>query len=130
MARTVLIVEDEPDLAGLLSDVLQSVGYDVVLTTGSRAAARSVEITPAAIVLDYLMPGMNGAEVVDQIRAAMPAGAPPIILVTGLSNAKELASTVRAEAYLRKPFDVDSFLRLVDQLAKENRKCPDTGPTC
>lgn len=117
MSRTVLIVEDEADLAGLLSDVLRSVGYDVVLATGTRAADRSVEISPSAIVMDYLMPGLTGAEVVERIRGAMQVRTPPVVLVTGLSNAKELAGEMGADAYLRKPFDVGALVDVVDRLA-------------
>lgn len=122
MPRTVLIVEDEAYLAGLLSDVLQAAGYEVVLTTGSRAADRASETLPSAIVMDYLMPGLNGGQVVEQIRGAMPRGTPPVILVTGLSNARELAHQVGADAYLRKPFDVDSLVKLVDRLSDGSDK--------
>jgi DNA-binding response OmpR family regulator len=117
MQRTVLIVEDEADLAGLLSDVLRAAGYDVVLTTAGRAAARAVELSPSAIVLDYLMPGLNGTQVIQQIRSSMSPNAPPVILVTGLSNARELAEEAGADAYLRKPFDVDRFVQVVGKLA-------------
>ncbi|MBV9282426.1 MAG: response regulator transcription factor [Chloroflexi bacterium] len=118
MPETVLIVEDEAYLAGLLSDVLQAAGYDVILTTASRAAERAVETVPSAIVMDYLMPGLNGQQVVERIRGVLPDNSPPVILVTGLSNARELARTVGADAYLRKPFDVDALVNLVDQFAK------------
>lgn len=117
MSGTVLIVEDETYLAGLLSDVLQAAGYQVVLTTPGQAAQRSVEIAPSAIVMDYLMPGLNGDQVVRQIRDAMKDDSPPVILVTGLSNARELAAKAGVDAYLRKPFDVDTFVRLVDRLS-------------
>jgi DNA-binding response OmpR family regulator len=120
--ETVLIVEDEAYLAGLLSDVLQAAGYDVVLTTASRAAERAVDTLPSAIVMDYLMPGLNGQQVVERIRGVMPDNSPPVILVTGLSNARELSRTVGADAYLRKPFDVDALVNLVDQFAK--RRAP------
>jgi DNA-binding response OmpR family regulator len=113
----VLIVEDEAALAALLSDVLRVAGYEVVLTTASRAAAMAVDVKPAAVVMDYLMPGLNGSQVVEQIRAAIPISTPPVILVTGLSNAKELAEEAGVAAYLRKPFDVDAFVRIVDRLA-------------
>ena len=119
MSGTILIVEDEAHLAGLLSDVLQAAGYDVVLTTASRAADRVLESPPSAIVMDYLMPGLNGAQVVDRIRQVVPKSPPPVILVTGLSNARELAAKVGADAYLRKPFDVDKFVNLVNSLAKQ-----------
>lgn len=117
MAQTVLIVEDEAALAGLLSDVLKSAGYQVVVTTAGQAERRSVQVDPAAIVIDYLMPGMNGAEVVRKIRDAMPGSAPPVILVTGLANARDLAAEAGADAYLRKPFDVDALVQLVKSLA-------------
>jgi DNA-binding response OmpR family regulator len=117
VSGTVLIVEDEAHLAGLLSDVLQAAGYDVVLTTASRAADRVLESPPSAIVMDYLMPGLNGAQVVDRIRQVVPNSPPPVILVTGLSNARELAAKVGADAYLRKPFDVDELVNLVNNLA-------------
>jgi DNA-binding response OmpR family regulator len=117
VSGTVLIVEDEPNVAGLLSDILRAAGYDVVLTTATRAANRAVEVAPQAVVIDYLMPGLNGGQVVDQIRSAMAPNPPPVILVTGLSNAKELAEKAGADAYLRKPFDVDAFVRLVRNLA-------------
>jgi len=116
MPGTVLIVEDEPALAGLLSDVLQASGYEVILTTAGRAATRAAESEPVAIVIDYVMPGLNGAQVVRQIRAEI-SSRPPVILVTGLSNARELAVEAGADAYLRKPFDVEAFVGLVDRLA-------------
>jgi DNA-binding response OmpR family regulator len=119
VSGTVLIVEDEPHLAGLLSDVLQAAGYNVVLTTAGRAADRVLASPPAAIVMDYLMPGLNGAQVVDRIRQVVPESPPPVILVTGLSNARELAAMVGADAYLRKPFDVDKLVILVNRLARQ-----------
>ena len=121
MPGTILIVEDEAHLASLLSDVLQAAGYDVVLATPGRAAERVVETTPSAIVMDYLMPGLNGAQVVEQIREIMPDRPPPVILVTGLSNARELAGKVGADAYLRKPFDVDKLVSLVNQFVAESK---------
>ncbi len=116
MAATVMIVEDESHLAGLLSDVLKAAGYEVVLTTGSRAAERAFEMLPVAIVMDYSLPGMNGAQVVEQIRGSL-AAPPPALLVTGLSNVRELAEEAGFEAFLRKPFDVDAFVHLIDDLA-------------
>jgi len=109
--------EAEAALAGLLSDVLKSAGYQVVVTTAGQAERRSLEISPSAIVMDYLMPGLNGTEVVHKIRAAMPGATPPVILVTGLANARDLAAEAGADAYLRKPFDVDALVQLVDSLA-------------
>ena len=116
-------------LAGLLSDVLQASGYDVVLSTPGRAADRVAEISPQAIVMDYLMPGLNGGEVVEQVRSRMGQQAPPIILVTGLSNARELAEMVQADGYLRKPFDVDALVELIDRLVNHPQSSRNFGTT-
>lgn len=119
MTATVLIVEDEADLGALLSDVLQTAGFTVVLTTSGRAEDRVRNFEPAAIVTDFMMPGMNGAEVVQNIRRVLMGAAPPVVLVTGMDNAEELATTVGATAYLRKPFDMDDFVRIVQRVVEQ-----------
>ncbi len=119
MAATVLIVEDEAGLGALLTDVLQTAGFNVVLTTSGRAEERVRDFEPAAIVTDFMMPGMNGAEVVDNIRRVLKDTAPPVVLVTGMDNAEELAATVGATAYLRKPFDMDDFVHIVQRAVNQ-----------
>jgi DNA-binding response OmpR family regulator len=118
MGRTVLIVEDEANLAELLTDILHSSGYEVVLTTAGKAAERTEEVDPAAIVLDFMMPGKNGGQVVTEIRK-QAGHTPPIMLVSGLSNIEDLAREARVDAFLRKPFDLDTFIGTVDRLATE-----------
>jgi CheY-like chemotaxis protein len=122
MPVTVLIVEDEADLGALLTDVLRSAGFDVVLTTSGRAEERARDSAPAAIVTDYMMPGMNGAEVIDKIRRAMSHAAPPVVLVTGMDNARELATKVGAAAFLRKPFDMDAFVEVVQRVVDDGQR--------
>ncbi len=127
MPGTVLVVEDETYLAGLLSDVLQASGYNVVLTTAGRAADRVEEVSPQAIVMDYLMPGLNGAEVVAQVRSRLGDQVPPVVLVTGLTNARELAEKIGADAYLRKPFDVDALVQVIDRLVDQANSSSNLG---
>jgi DNA-binding response OmpR family regulator len=116
MAATVLIVEDEADLASLLSDVLKEAGYDVELTTGTSAVQRAAEVKPALILMDYVMPGINGATVVAQMRETMKVKLPPLVLVSGRPEVQRLADEVGADAFLYKPFDVDELLTLVARL--------------
>jgi DNA-binding response OmpR family regulator len=120
MTATVLIVEDEADLGALLTVVLQTAGFKVILTTSGRAEERVRDFQPAAIVTDYVMPGMNGAEVVRNIRRVLTDAAPPVVLVTGMENADELAATIGASAFLRKPFDMDDFVRIVQRVVDQN----------
>lgn len=119
MPVTILIVEDEADLGALLTDVLQTAGFKVVLTTSGRAEERVRDAAPAAIVTDYMMPGLNGAEVIGKIRSALSHATPPVVLVTGMENAEELATLVGAAAYLKKPFDMDEFVGIVNRVVDE-----------
>jgi DNA-binding response OmpR family regulator len=119
MTATVLIVEDEADLGALLTDVLKAAGFKVVLTTSGRAEERVRDFEPAAIVTDYMMPGMNGAEVVANIRRVLMDAAPPVVLVTGMDNADELAAAIGARAFLRKPFDMDDFVDIVQRVVDQ-----------
>jgi CheY-like chemotaxis protein len=124
MPVTVLIVEDEADLGALLTDVLRTAGFNVVLTTSGRAQERVQSSAPAAIVTDFMMPGMNGAEVIERIRIALPDATPPVVLVTGMDNAQELAARVGAAAFLRKPFDMDEFVDTVQRVVDEGASQP------
>ncbi len=113
-----LIVEDEADLGALLAHVLGSSGFDVTLTTSARALERALRVLPSVVVTDYMMPSMNGAEVIGSIRGAMNEDAPPVVLVTGMDNAGELATRLGASAFLRKPFDMDQFVETVTRVAR------------
>ena len=119
MTATVLIVEDEADLGALLADVLQTAGFHVILTTSGRAEERVRNSEPAAIVTDYMMPGINGAEVMKNVRRVLKDSAPPVVLVTGMDNAEELAASIGATAFLRKPFDMDEFVHIVQQVVDQ-----------
>lgn len=116
MARTVLIVEDEPSLATLLRDVLSDAGYDVVLSAAGTAVERAERFRPDAIIVDYGMPVLTGAEVIEQLRERQGERMPPVILVTGRSEAVAIAADVGADAYLRKPFDVVDLVEMVGRL--------------
>ena len=66
--------------------------------------------------MDYSMPGLSGADVMDRLRAAPLTALPPVLLVTGLRNAEQLASEINADAYLRKPFELADFVAIVRRL--------------
>jgi DNA-binding response OmpR family regulator len=120
MPKTMLIIEDEPELAHLLMDVLRiGGGFHVVLSTGMSAATTMQELQPDAIVIDYVMPGVTGAEVLARLREQAPGSLPPVILVTGRDDAAALAADVGADAYLRKPFDVQELLDLAKALTTQ-----------
>ena len=67
------------------------------------------------MVLDVLLPGLDGFSVIERMKAELPGGGPPVIMLT-IVDEPERAARLGVEAYLRKPFDTDELLRRVRRL--------------
>ncbi len=106
-SRRILIVDDQPSIRGVLEVALAEAGADVWSCGDGPSALQSVrEHPPDLILLDLVMPGMNGWAVIDALRASPPAASVPVILET---SAEDFASFDRARkqgvaAFLSKPF--------------------------
>jgi signal transduction histidine kinase len=110
----VLLVDDDESVLDGLVAVLQEAGYDVeTATDGPSALDKLTRITPDAAVLDFLMPGMNGAELARHVRSRLPEL--PIIFVSGYSETLALDGVAGA-VVLRKPFSAVSLTETVGHL--------------
>jgi len=104
MSGKILIVEDEPKLAALLSDYLQQAGFEASrLENGLEVASRVREQTPDLILLDLMLPGLDGLEVCKEIRSF---SAVPIVMVTARVEEIDrlLGLELGADDYICKPF--------------------------
>lgn len=115
VATTVLLVDDDPGVRFALTEVLADRGYRVI-TAGSGAQALNLLDGVDVVVTDLSMPGMDGLELVAQIRARTPRL--PVILLTahGSENMVRIASSRGACGCLSKPFDIDEIARLIEQV--------------
>ena len=104
MTGTVLIVDDDPYIVGLLQDLLQEEGYTVLCAVDGASTAVALRAQPDLILLDIMMPGMDGAEVSRRLRADPRTAQIPIITMTARGP---LPAGVQADAVLPKPFDLD-----------------------
>jgi two-component system, OmpR family, alkaline phosphatase synthesis response regulator PhoP len=102
--QTVLIVEDEPQIAQILRDYLEHAGFDVaVAATGPAALDRAREHTPALLILDLGLPGMDGLEVARRVRR--DTDVPIIMLTARVDESDRLRGLdVGADDYVTKPF--------------------------
>lgn len=117
MARRILVVEDEPENRLLLEVVLTSEGYDVEQVEDGPAALAAVQARrPDLILLDVMMPGMNGYAVLERLQAAPDTRAIPVILLTALAQAGnfERAVEMGAAGYVTKPFEPDDLLSAME----------------
>ena len=117
MSKTVLVVDDAPDISFLLGHVLKNAGMDAEwCESGSDALERlSREDLPDALVLDLQMPGMTGWDVLEQIRADERTATLPVIVCSVKAHRKDRdrAAGLGAAGYVVKPFDIQVLVRTV-----------------
>ena len=102
----VLIVDDVPDNLGVLHDALDESGFSVLVATdGASALQRAEQARPDVILLDAVMPGMDGFEVARQLKANPATAAIPILFMTGLTDTDYLVAALECGAvdYVTKP---------------------------
>jgi CheY-like chemotaxis protein len=114
---TVMVVDDEPDIRYLLRITLEGVGYGVVEAAHGEAALEQVRDSPPQLVLtDWMMPRMNGGELIRRLRADKSTKAIPIVVISGTRG-----DEAGADAVLGKPFDPSELIVLVDRLTGKER---------
>ena len=113
LSGRILVVEDDPDVATVVEEILTAEGYEVVHTGAARALRLARELRPDVILLDYAMPGMDGAEISRRLRADRATAAIPIILMSAHPPAARPRMPVDAE--LLKPFDLEAMSAVVAQ---------------
>jgi len=107
----VLVVEDDPQAAELLGIALTSAGYGVAYASdGDGALEKARKLKPSVIVLDILLPGKDGWEVLRELKATPETHAIPVVIVSVLDD-KRLGVSLGAVDYLVKPVDREDFLR-------------------
>ena len=118
----ILVVEDDPKLARLTGQLLETFGYQVeVAGRGMDALVGAAERHPNLVLLDLMLPDMDGYEVCRQLRQLYHASVMPIVIVTAkdqpVDQLRGIASG--ANAYLRKPFDSTELVKTVVTLLEQ-----------
>ena len=115
----VLVLDDDRAFLEMLSSALVEEGHRVVATTDGRTGLDLAHRSPPdVIVLDVLMPGMDGATFAD-IYARQPGPHAPIVVVTG-APPPLTTPVAHAAAYLTKPFELDELMGVLQEVASSN----------
>jgi two-component system response regulator len=124
----ILVVEDDDAIRGLVSEVLRDDGYQVREATNGLEALESLRQTrPDLIVLDLMMPVMNGWTFVQQCRRTKGCAEVPIVVTSASHDLPRTADQLRAlgvRTYLSKPFDVEKLLALVERYVPSSEASP------
>ena len=110
----ILVVEDEPDIVNVLTDLLGSAGYEVTATDAVFGAAALVrELDPCVVLLDVGLPYRSGTTLLAELKADPRTADVPVLIISGLPEALTEERRAQATAVLTKPVDIASLLEVV-----------------
>ncbi|NNC88522.1 MAG: response regulator transcription factor [Akkermansiaceae bacterium] len=125
--QKVLIVEDEPDVADLVSFNLQRAGFETVIAHDGVAGLRlALEAEPDLILLDLMMPGMDGYAVFKELRRDNRTSQTPVIMLTARAQTEDRIQGLEAGAddYLTKPFSPKELVLRVQSVLRRSESAP------
>jgi len=116
MTPKILAVDDESDVLLIVKTGLQSEGFEVVTATNGPDALEAVkQENPDLVILDFMMPGLNGFEVLKRLKADDETCMIPVIMLTGVSERRKIQEALISgtDFYVVKPFE---FLDLIQKV--------------
>jgi excisionase family DNA binding protein len=122
--KRVMIVDDDPDALSLMEKILTDEGFELIkVSNATEVGLKAAQLSPDLILLDFLMPEINGFEVTKALRENELTRSTPIMAVTCLSKEQDIERIFAcgADEYLAKPFKVDQLLEKVRELIGRGR---------
>jgi len=129
MAR-IVVIEDEPDLRGVLEYNLRAAGHDVVaVATGADGLRAIVDRRPDLVLLDLILPDLSGIDVCRTIKERSPTGEPPVMMLTarGEESDRVTGFEVGAEDYLVKPFSMRELILRIEVIVGRGMRAASSG---
>jgi two-component system alkaline phosphatase synthesis response regulator PhoP len=123
MAKKILIVEDERDISRMLDYNLRKEGYATVVEgDGGRAAMTASRERPDLVLLDVMLPGLDGTEVLRRLRADQKLASTPVIMLTAKSEEtdKVVGLELGADDYVTKPFAIKELLARIKAVLRRS----------
>lgn len=118
MAKRILAADDEPDVLLIIKTALQTEGFDVeTASNGLEALEQGMANPPDLFVLDVMMPGLSGFELVEKLKEHGPTSTIPIIMLTGLSERGKIKEALSSGVnfYIVKPFEFEDLISKVNE---------------
>jgi two-component system chemotaxis response regulator CheY len=119
-SKCILVVDDDDAVRGAIAETLELEGYSVESAADGLQALEKIKLTPPdAIVLDLMMPVMDGWTFMERCRKEHLCSGTPVLVTSAVRRLEEKAAGMHVDACLAKPFDLDELLALVAQLLHE-----------
>lgn len=121
--KKILVVDDEQDILKLIEKILSDASYQIILAkNGDEMFELLRKSKPDLILLDVMMPGINGYEICHLLKNNPDTAHIPVVMLTVLSGPQDASKgmSMGAEAYLAKPFDPDELGREIKRVLKDD----------
>ena len=125
MAARILVVDDDPPIVRLLRVNLEMEGYEVAVASNGKEALEAVKAHPPDLVLlDVILPGMDGLEVVTRLRRDPATARLPVVLLSARAQDADIrhGKGAGADEYVTKPFDPRDLLATVEGVLRASRR--------
>lgn len=117
----VLVVDDDPAIRGLVADALRDEGYSVDMAAHGREALEAMRVRrPVTIVLDLMMPVMDGFSFMQACALEQLCNDVPIVVISAVTDALQRVREVPVHACVAKPFDLEDLIRTVARFCGPN----------
>lgn len=127
--RPILIVDDDRELATMMKRYLEHHGWAVVTVTDPRSAiTRCIDAQPSLVLVDLMMPYLDGEELVRQLRGVLHRETPTVVLVSAAHTRTAVQKRLALPASLEKPFAMEDLRDLCVRFAGDHRDKPGDPP--
>lgn len=119
MGKHVLLIEDEPNIIEAITYILRQDGWKVTAhSDGLNAIERVGEVAPDLVILDVMLPGKSGFEILQELRSTLPTQSLPVLMLTAKGQAKDRDAAIGfgASHFMTKPFSNSEMLETVRRL--------------
>lgn len=123
--KKILVVEDDPDTLTFLLENLKRAGYQTVgADTGEDGLEKFKDIKPDLVILDILLPGIDGWEVLQRIKSGLKSRRVPVIMLTAQSGDQDKLKGYQygADFYVAKPFNMQKLLAVIRNMVMERTR--------
>lgn len=112
--KNILVIDDDPGIVDVIKIILEEKGFEVHTCTDSVQVLDLIKkVEPSLMLLDILMYGKNGVEIIKLLKDTEFAKDIPVIMISASEDTKIIAAKSGANGYIEKPFNIDDLVRIV-----------------
>jgi DNA-binding response OmpR family regulator len=117
MPKTIIVIEDDPDILDMMIYILKDEGYEVIGSVDCRPLDDIFKYQPDLILLDNRLPDVSGKDACLKLKEDAETRHIPVVLVSAHQNLQQMAGESMADGYVSKPFDLEELLATVRRFA-------------